>query len=355
MGAEEVAVATPPLVAASRILVIDDQRANVKLLERLLRSAGYTQLESECDPRGAVGRAGAFDPDLVVLDLHMPGMSGFDVLARLGPLIRGRNLPVLVQSADSARASRHRALALGARDFVTKPLDRIEFLLRVRSLLEMRRLQLDLETQNSELARGVVERTQDLTAARMELLERLALAAEYRDEGTYEHTVRVGRTARLLAQALGHEDEFADAIEQAARLHDIGKIGVPDVILLKPGALSAEEYDAMRAHCEIGARILGRSASRMVAIAAEIALTHHERWDGRGYPMGLAGDQIPVAGRIVALADVFDALAHERPYKSAWPLPDVVSHVCEQSGQHFDPDVVAAFRRLDHEALLAAV
>jgi putative two-component system response regulator len=352
MDAAELPRDDSPELATSRILVVDDQRANVVILERLLANAGYSEVECVTDPRRAAAAAVRFDPDLVLLDLHMPGVSGFDVLTRLGPIIRARSLPVLVQTADAARASRRRALALGARDFVTKPIDAVEFLLRVRNLLHARRLQLDLEARNVDLARGVVERSRDLSHARVELLERLALAAEYRDEGTHEHTLRVGRASAHLARALGQPMEFVEAIERAAALHDIGKIGIPDAILLKPGPLTEEEFAEMRSHCEIGARILSGSRSSMVAMGAEIALTHHEHWNGRGYPTGLSGAEIPLPGRIVGLADVFDALAHDRPYKRAWPLDEVIREIASQSGQQFDPEVVEAFRAQDHEALL---
>jgi len=261
-------------------------------------------------------------------------------------------LPVLVLTADITTATRQRALAAGARDFLSKPLDPIEVRLRIGNLLETRRLQLGLLTQNEQLEASVRARTQDLERARLELLERLALAAEYRDDNTQEHAQRVGRTAALIADALGLPSPDAEVIERAAPLHDIGKIGIPDAILLKRAPLTDEEYALMRAHTTIGAQILSGSEFALLNTAELIARTHHERWDGGGYPNGLAGDAIPLAGRIVALADVFDALANERPYKDAWPLEEAVAEVVSLGETHFDPDVVAAFAKLDHAALL---
>jgi HD-GYP domain-containing protein (c-di-GMP phosphodiesterase class II) len=199
----------------------------------------------------------------------------------------------------------------------------------------------------------VAERTRDLEQARLEILDRLAIAAEYRDDATQEHAWRLGRTSALLALGLGLPDREVELIRRAAPLHDIGKIGIPDAILLKPGRLTYEEFEQIKTHTTIGAEILSGSRSQLLGMAERIALTHHERWDGRGYPRGLAGEQIPLPGRIVAVADVFDALTHERPYKPAWSLQEAVAEIPSQAGGQFDPDVVGAFLQLDHQTLLS--
>jgi putative two-component system response regulator len=196
-------------------------------------------------------------------------------------------------------------------------------------------------------------RTSELEQSRVEALERLALAAEYRDDDTQEHAKRIGRTATLLAERLGVASDDRDRLARAAPLHDVGKIAIPDAILLKPGKLTDQEFDAMKEHAAIGARILGGSASELLRMAEEIARTHHERWDGTGYPSGLRGDEIPLVGRIVAVADVFDALTHVRPYKEAWTVDRAVVEIVAQSGRHFDPRVVDAFMELDHQSLLS--
>jgi PAS domain S-box-containing protein len=223
------------------------------------------------------------------------------------------------------------------------------------NLLEMRRLQLELEGQNEVLAERVRERTRELEEARFDELDRLALAAEYRDDDTQEHARRIGRTSGLLAGRLGLGSELRELLVRAAPLHDVGKIGIADSILLKPARLTGEEFEIVQTHAQLGAELLGGGRSQILQLACEIALTHHERWDGTGYPNGLAGDQIPIAGRIVSVADVFDALTHSRPYKDAWPVALAVREISEGSGRQFDPAVVAAFETLDHEALVMPI
>jgi putative two-component system response regulator len=222
----------------------------------------------------------------------------------------------------------------------------------VRNLLQVQLLQDKLFEHNASLEELVAERTLDLEHARLEILERLALAAEYRDDATQEHAWRIGRTCFLLAVALGLPSGDAELVRRAAPLHDIGKIGVPDAVLLKPGKLTDEEFEQMKAHTAIGAEILSGSSSSLLRMAERIALTHHERWDGTGYPNGLARERIPLPGRIVAVADVFDALTHERPYKHAWTIEEAVAEIFHQGGRHFDPAVVHAFASLDHATLL---
>jgi putative two-component system response regulator len=334
----------------SRILIVDDEAANVSLLERVLARAGYINVKSITDSRETVSLYSQWQPDLILCDLHMPHLDGFDVMEQLG--LRSQNgayVPLIVLTADVNTKVRERALEMGATDFLLKPFDHTEVLLRIRNVLQTRLLQLELEDR-------VRERTQELDEARHEVLEHLALAAEYRDDDTHQHTWRVGQMSALLAQLLGLGEKEVELIRSAAPLHDVGKIGISDLILLKPGRLTFEEFEVMKTHTTIGVKILSRSAHSVLQLAAEIALTHHERWDGTGYLHGLKGEDIPVAGRIVAIADVFDALTHERPYKKAWSAPEAMGEIGRASGHQFDPAVVAAFERLYPEVsgLMAA-
>ena len=337
----------------ARIVILDDQPVNVCLLERLLGRLGYGNLTGLTDSAQAVALCEADPPDLLLLDLQMPDPDGYEVMRRLEPLTRGgTRLPIIVLTADATTEVRPRALAAGARDVVTKPFDPTEVGLRVASLLETRALQLELQEHQVTLEEQVRERTADLELARAETLECLVLAAEFRDDNTNEHANRVGRTAGLLARQLGRPPEEVELITRAAPLHDIGKIGISDSILLKPGRLTADEFEVMKTHALIGAQILEGSSFAVLALSAVIAATHHERWDGGGYPAGLAGEEITLVGRITGLADVFDALTHDRPYKSAWPIEDAVTEIRRLDGLHFDPAVAAAFASLDHRAIV---
>jgi len=318
-----------------RILVVEDAETGT-LLARLLGAAGYEDVVVRDS-----GEGDATGFDLVVLD---PRLDGFALLERVAPT----GVPVLALTSDDGPVTKRRALGLGAKDFVTKPLDNVEVLLRVGNLLQTRRLQRSLGDQ-------VRARTGDLEIARRETLERLALAAEYRDEDTSEHTKRVGRTAALLARQMDLAPETVEHLRHAAPLHDVGKIGLPDAVWLKPGKLSDEEREVLKRHTTIGARILGGSRSPVLRLAEQIAETHHERWDGAGYPSGLSADAIPLAGRITGVADVFDVLAHPRPHKQAWPVEKAIEEIRQQAGRQFDPNVVAAFCRLDARGLLEPV
>ena len=332
---------------AARILIVDDQELNVRLLERILKLDGYSQIQGTTDPHLTLPLFEAFQPDLMLLDLHMPLMDGFDVMEALGRRATGgASLPILAITGDITSETKLRALSAGARDFVGKPFDNTEVLLRIKNLLETRFLYLQLQNQNLALEAKVRERTRELEQAQVEILQRLALAAEFRDDETGQHTQRVGLLAARLACALGLPEGEVDLIRLAAPLHDLGKIGIPDRILLKPDILSFEEMEQMKRHSAIGARILSGGRHALLRLAEKIASTHHERWDGSGYPNGLAGEAIPLTGRIVAVADAFDALRHERPYKRALPVADVLDEIARQSGEKFDPRVVAALLRL---------
>jgi len=337
----------------ARILLVDDQAANLGVLRRVLERAGYLKLLETTDPRRAAALFASFQPDLVCLDLHMSPLDGYGVLAELEPLIPPTTyLPILMLTGDSSAEAKQRALSLGAMDFVTKPFDVDEVLLRIHNLLVPRFMHLELAGYNQALERQVRERTHALEESRLEVLERLAVAAEFRDDATGRHTRRVGRLASTLAERIGVGDAELEDITRAAPLHDIGKIGVSDQILLKPGKLNDEEYELMKRHASIGAEILAGGRSPLIRMAAEIAHHHHERWDGSGYPVGLRGDAIPLSARVVALADAFDALSHTRPYREAWPLHEVLAEIFRQAGTHFDPRLVAAFMTLPHIDLM---
>lgn len=338
--------------SSAQILIVDDQEANVRLLEGILKRAGYTRLTSTTDSREVTSLFRTLQPDLILLDLTMPHLDGFEVLDALTLLIPdGSYLPILVLTADISRQARERALSIGARDFLTKPFDATEVLLRIKNLLETRFLHLQLQDQNQTLEEKVRERTRESEQAQFEILERLAIASEYRDDETGQHTRRVGHVSGLLAQALGLPQDEVELIGRVAPLHDVGKIGIPDDILLKPARLTVQEFEMMKMHTIIGARILSGGNSYMVRLAQIIALTHHERWDGTGYPRKLKGEAIPKAGRIVALADTFDALTHKRPYKEAWPYNKAVAEIKRQKGVQFDPDVVEVFLQMDKQML----
>jgi len=330
----------------SGILIIDDQPSNVMLLEGILQEHDFTCIHSTTDSRQALPAFIEYLPDLVLLDLQMPYLDGFAVMKQLRAcLAPGDFLPILVLTADITPETKRRALSEGALDFLTKPFDAIEVLLRIENLLRTRSLHLQLKEQNGFLDQKVRERTAELEATQIEILERLALAAEYRDDDTGQHTKRVGQLAAQIAEALGWAANEVELIRRAAPLHDVGKIAISDLILLKPGKLSPEEFQSMKAHIRLGAQILSGGRFPLLQLAEQIALTHHERWDGTGY-LGLRADAIPMAGRIVAVADVFDALSSERPYKRAWTPGESIEEIKRQRGQQFDPAVVDAFLKV---------
>jgi len=329
----------------ARILIVDDEPANVELLRRLLERAGFSRLDSTSDPREAGGLFRDVSPDLVLLDLHMPHMDGLEVIDQINGLGTATYLPILMLTGDVTPAARREALSRGAKDFVNKPFHSDEVLLRIRTLLETRFLYLQIQNQNQQLEAKVQERTQELESAQIEIIERLARAAEFRDDNTGQHTERVGQMAALLAQEIGMPDGEMALIRRAAPLHDVGKIGIPDAVLLKLGKLTDAEFALVKTHTDIGAKILSGSKFSLLKLAEEIALTHHERWDGSGYA-GVVGEAIPLAGRIVAVADVFDALTQKRPYKAAWPVGDAVAEIERQRGRQFDPALVDAFLRV---------
>ncbi|TVY01965.1 HD domain-containing phosphohydrolase [Cohnella terricola] len=334
----------------AKILIVDDQEYNVSLLERILRRAGFSHVHNTLDPLEVKDLVARLDPDIVLLDLHMPGMDGLQVLRQIREQTeKDHYLPVLMLTADTTPEMKQQGLLAGVNDFLTKPYDRTEVVLRIRNLLKTRELHRQLQHHNSTLEERVRERTKELQQAKLEMLLLLGRAAEYRDDMTGQHTQRVGRLSGMIAGKLGFSEEQVDAIRKAAPLHDIGKIGIPDDILLKPGRFEPHEFERMKTHTTIGANILGGSFFNILRLAGVIAQSHHEKWDGTGYPDGLSGEGIPIEARIVALADFYDALTHERPYKRAWTPEETLEEIRRQRGAHFDPRVVDAFVELFNE------
>lgn len=341
-----------------RILIVDDEPANVLLLQRLLELAGYRDVRSTTDPTRAEALYAEAQPDLVLLDLHMPVLDGFAIMERLSRLVDPADyVPILILTADVAPESRHRALEGGAKDFVTKPLDHAEVLARVRNLLDTRRLHVQLRRHNELLEEAVCARTaelrqaverlesaqQDLRLAQEETIHRLSLAAEFRDDDTSLHIERMSRYCAILAGRAGMGEQESQLLRIAAKMHDVGKIAIPDAILLKPGKLTTDEYAVMKTHAAIGHQILQGSRSELASTGATLAWTHHEKVDGTGYPRGLRGDEIPLEGRIAAIADVFDALTTDRVYRKAFPLPEALSIMRDGRGTHFDAELLDLF------------
>ncbi len=328
-----------------RILIIDDEPANLKLLDKMLSGQGYTDLDLVQDSRVVLDRYRAVRPDLILLDLNMPHLDGFAVMAQLAALADPLLPPIIVLTAQQGRDYLLRALNGGARDFVTKPFDRIELLARVRNLFEVHLAHRLLYDQKAVLEEMVRERTQQLRDTRLQIVQRLGRAAEYRDNETGLHVIRMSKVSALLARSMGWSVDNCELMLHASPMHDIGKIGIPDGILLKPGKLEPHEWEIMKNHANMGAELMDGDSSELLQLAYVIALTHHEKWDGSGYPHGLAGTAIPQAGRIVAVADVFDALTSVRPYKEAWLVDKAVAYMQANVGKHFDPEVVVHFQQ----------
>ena len=331
-------------LTSSRILIVDDQEANVRLLEFILDSAGFREYRHTTDSRQVLHLWASFQPDLILLDLQMPHLDGFKVMEQLATELPSHvYLPILVLTADISTQAKQKALSSGASDFLSKPLDAIEVILRIKNLLRTRWLNAELQQHNQTLEAKVQERTARLAEAQLEILERLATAGEYRDDNTGQHTQRVGKLAAMIAHGLGQSQDQVELLRLAATLHDIGKIGVPDRVLMKEGKITGEEFEIIKSHTNIGSEILQKSKFPILQIAREVAASHHEKWDGSGYPQGLKEERIPLSGRIVAIADVFDALTHARPYKQPWGLEESLVEIQRQSGRHFDPHLVDVF------------
>ncbi len=356
---------TKCVVPDAKIVVVDDEPLNIKVVSRLLRIEGYNHFVSTSDAREAMKLICSEAPDIVLLDLMMPHLSGLEILSSIRNDEAIAHIPVVILTASTDDQTRVEALRRGANDFLNKPIDHNELAPRVGNLLALKRHQDQLREYSKELEFAVRKRTAELEASRRELLHCLARASEYRDDDTGHHVLRVGKYARLIAEGLGLDDGYVELIEQAAQLHDVGKIGIADAILKKPGKLTEDEFElmqshaalgkrvlqpispaeeqALRQHTDIGAKVLSVAHSPVLDMACRIALTHHEWWDGTGYPLGLQGEDIPLEGRITAVADVFDALSTKRCYKAAFPIEKCFGILTEEAGSHFDPRVVEAF------------
>jgi two-component system response regulator RpfG len=334
--------AFPP--ARNTAMVVDDQSTGRAILEQVVRSLDErVTVEGFGRPVDAVVWATRHIADLVLIDYMMPDMNGVELAKRLRALPGYEHVPIMMVTAHDDRKVRYDALDAGVTDFLIKPVDARECMARCRNLLTLRRQQLALEDRRRLLESMVDEATREVRDRERETLMRLARAGEFRDEETGYHLVRMARYSRLIADTIGLEKDEAETIELAAPLHDIGKIGIPDQILLKAGRLSEAESAVMRRHPLIGHEILKGSASKYVRMGSLIALGHHEKYDGTGYPNGVVGEHIALCARIVAVADVFDALTSARPYKQAWPTEQALEFLGAQRGRHFDPQLVDAF------------
>ena len=336
-------MATNEDIQNATILMVDDQAYNLLLLKMILREAGYTQLHATTDSREVAGMYARLQPDILLLDLQMPHIDGFGVMEQVGSLERGSFAPVLVLTAELDPEVRYRALQSGARDFLNKPFDKVETLMRIRNLIEVRLLHKEVRSQNEALELRVRERTAELRNTQQEIIHRLGHAAEYKDNETGYHIIRMSLYCGVLADALEFTPDAREMLLRASPMHDVGKIGIPDRVLLKAGKLDADEWGIMKTHTAIGYDLLAGSDSPLIQLAATIALTHHEKFNGAGYPRGLKGEEIPLSGRICAVCDVFDALTSERPYKKAWSIEDSVAEIVRGKGSHFDPHLVDLF------------
>ncbi len=330
----------------SKILIVDDSDNNVNLLESILLDAGYKHIQSTMDSREAAKIFKESKPDLVLLDLNMPHLNGFQVMEQLNEIEQESYLSVMVLTAQNDHETKIKALDAGAQDFLIKPFDFIEVNLRIKKMLKIKFLSNQAKQQNENLEKIVHERTLELQETRRETIYRLGRAAEFRDNETGLHVVRMSRISARLAQEIGLDKKECELILNASPMHDLGKIGIPDSILLKPGKLDAEEWEIMKTHSSIGAQILSRGRHELTKLAKVIALCHHEKWDGSGYPNGLKGDRIPLPARIVSIADCFDALTSTRPYKPAWSFKDTADEMDRITGLNFDPDLMEAFKKI---------
>ncbi len=338
------------------ILVLDDNEAQILVIETMLRKGGYKNIHVLTDSRDALKVIAETTPDLLLLDLNMPYQDGIETIRLIKKQIPGiARFPVAVLSVEAQPEKKVEALELGARDFIAKPFDPTELLLRVKNLLETRYWYLQVQQQKDSLAELVAKRTSELEQAHIEMLTRLARICEHRDDQLGEHVWRVATLSAMLAREMQCAPEFIDLLLRAARLHDIGKTAIPEGILLKPAKLSPEEFEIIKKHTTIGAQLLTGSHSPLMQMAEQIALTHHERWDGQGYPKGLSAAVIPLEGRIVAVADAFDSMIYDRPYRKAQSVQEAVQEIQKHQNSQFDPEVVDACSRLYERGDLGSI
>jgi putative two-component system response regulator len=338
---------TPTSPQPATIVLVDDDPVSLGLLEEIIGAMPLTSVVAFAEPEEALAWCHASTPDVIVSDYHMPGMDGLELLALLRAEQQLRDVPIMIVTALNDREVRYRALEIGASDFLAKPLDQHEVVARIRNMILVRQAQQGLEVRARELAFQVRLATESLIQREREAIIRLGRAGEFRDWGSSAHTQRVARYAGAIARGCGLSEADTERIELAAQMHDVGKIGIPDSILLKAGPLAPAEYEVMKQHTVIGERVLGDSSSALLRYAAVIARSHHERMDGSGYPDGLKGEEIPLSARIVAVADVFDAMTADRPYRKASPIEAAIAHLRNSAGRHFDARCV--------DALLAAL
>ncbi len=353
----------------AKVLIVDDEPLVVRVVRRFLQSEGLANFIELHDSEKALSTIIKERPDVVLLDINMPKVSGLDILAQRRDHTDLQFTPFIILSSSQDLETKQKALELGANEFLAKPVEKFELTVRVRNALTLKKHFDHLASYADRLKREVDERTAELVNSRRQILQCLARASEYRDNETGRHVVRVGRYSKVIARELGLPDEFCEQIEMAAQLHDLGKIGIPDSILLMQRRYTPPEFDVMKRHCDIGCQILlplaiedanertGQQASGnlsqatatpLMTLAARIAQTHHEKWNGLGYPRGLKGDQIPIEGRIVAVADVYDALCSARPYKEKFAVASALEIIHKDRGTHFDPRVADAFfNRID--------
>ncbi len=324
------------------VVIVDDNPVNLTVMEHLVSRVDGASPRGFRHSEAGLAWCREHDPDLVIVDYQMPDIDGMAFIERMRAMPGRDELPLLMVTANTDRELRRSALEAGATDFLHKPVDRAEFTARVRNMLKMRGMTRRLTDRAIELEQAVAKATRALVSTERDTLLCLARAAEYRDPETGAHVLRMAEYSRLIARALGKDAEYQALIRKAAPLHDVGKLGTPDHVLLKPARLTPEEMEVMKQHTTIGWQILREHRSPVLQMGATIALTHHEKWDGSGYPRGLAGADIPLEGRIVAVADVLDALTSTRPYKSAWDLAEARSFIEKGSGRHFDPQCVGA-------------
>ena len=327
----------------ARILILDDNQANTDLLEEIVSNAGYTSVLAITDSREVKNIYKAYQPHLVLLDINMPHLDGYEVMEIFKKIDQESYIPVLVLTALQDDKTRLKALASGAQDFLTKPFNKLEVLTRIHNMLRIRLLHNQVQNQNIILEQQVEIRTLELENTRLEIIRRLGQAAEYRDTETGAHIIRMSKMCALLTREIGMSAAQTNLMLNASPMHDVGKIGIPDSILLKPGKLTPEEWQTMTQHCIIGGKLLDGHDSELMILARDIAMTHHEKWDGTGYPNGLKGEKIPICGRIAALADVFDALTSRRPYKNPYPIEKTLEIIKQGNGTHFEPKLVDLF------------